>query len=1251
MQIIQLPAILPGNLDLTAINEQLKNRAAQLDWSSVISANEQHLAVLLNGLSLDDSDVIDLENSTISDNIAQKVVHFLNNHQNIETNPPSILPTLSYYQIRAKLEQAILDDLLGPAGKDYEEIDEMRVSDRYLVGLIAPSDRQIVPEETPEQMDELAISGSGTLEEGTTESNILPAEKMFPSAIGMTFCVDGNAKAIKVKAGWGQYERGKSESAKTSTGEAKTLWRRYPIRGTSPDIILKVGTINPWQIDPEKAVFVQGQIRQHHQDWIVTLFLVNGQKEPEIRRDTAWLFQPELSVESADPKYPDIFIKRRLKRQLGKLNPVLFAEEQAMAMQYRDCIEFAVGHGTGVHAEFSPGKYEGEQRHRAFRLATKVVPAYEIPQTTPPTIEEIPGLAGLILDMKELAEIPDLSTALSSLTIAYSEWITQQTAKIADSTADLGDYQEAAKSAMANCQITCDRIQAGIDLLQTDSKVTEAFRFMNLAMWQQRIHSIYAENKRRGEASEWDNIDIPKNRTWRPFQLAFILLNLPSITELDHPDRCHPTDAIADLLWFPTGGGKTEAYLGLTAYTIGLRRLQGDIAGRSGAAGVAVLMRYTLRLLTLQQFQRATTLICACEEIRRQDENKWGKEPFRIGLWVGMKTTPNKTEQSNEFLKQKLGQYQPTSSGSPHQLTNCPWCGSQIDPGKQHIKVESFAKGQGRTLIYCGDALGKCLFTQKQSPTEGLPIVVVDEEIYRRLPTLVIATVDKFAQMPWNGAVQMLFGQVDGYCTRHGFRSPEIEDTNSHPSKYGLPTAKTIPTNALRPPDLIIQDELHLISGALGTLVGLYETAVDGLASWEVNGKIVRPKVIASTATIRQARDQVHNLFLRQVQVFPPQGLDIQDNFFSCQRPPSEDYPGRRYLGICATGRRLKAALIRVYTAVLAASQDLFEKDGDLVDPWMTLVGYFNSMRELGGTRRLVDDDIQSRLEKTDRRGLAKRLRLEVEELTSRKNSTEIPNVLDKLETPFSSEKSNKNNKRKPLDVLLATNMISVGVDVKRLGVMVVTGQPKNTAEYIQATSRVGRSFPGLVFTVYNWARPRDLSHYEQFEHYHATFYQHVEALSITPFAPRAIDRGLAALFVSLVRLAGSELNANDKAGRISRHHPYVEAAINAICDRALAVGDTKTRDLVKQELEAKLDYWLAEAADTTGGKVLGYQTQKDGVTMGLLEQPGQSNWQSFTCLNSLRNVEPNIGLILDDRIPDDDDRPTQSMSETTQLI
>jgi hypothetical protein len=431
-------------------------------------------------------------------------------------------------------------------------------------------------------------------------------------------------------------------------------------------------------------------------------------------------------------------------------------------------------------------------------------------------------------------------------------------------------------------------------------------------------------------------------------------------------DRTGEADAVADLLWFPTGGGKTEAYLGLSAYTMALRRLQGPIAGRSGDYGVAVLMRYTLRLLTIQQFQRATALVCACEILRRADVSTWGKEPFRIGLWVGQRTTPNTTEQSAEALQQAHGQYRATArgSGSPAQLTHCPWCGTAIKPG-QHLKVESHTRGRGRTLTYCGDALGQCAFSARQSPQEGLPVLVVDDEIYRRLPALLIATVDKFAQMPWNGKVQMLFGQVDAYCDRHGFRSPEIEDADSHPKRDRLPAVKTTAHPLLRPPDLIIQDELHLISGPLGTLVGLYETAVDHLCSWEVHGKRVRPKVIASTATIRKAADQVHATFLRTVNVFPPHGLDVTDNFFALQRQPSDAMPGRRYLGICAPGRRLKVALIRVYISLLAAAQTLYEKQGygASADPWMTLVGYFNSLRELGGMRRLVDDALRSLFE------------------------------------------------------------------------------------------------------------------------------------------------------------------------------------------------------------------------------------------------------------------------------------------------
>ena len=561
--------------------------------------------------------------------------------------------------------------------------------------------------------------------------------------------------------------------------------------------------------------------------------------------------------------------------------------------------------------------------------------------------------------------------------------------------------------------------------------------------------------------------------------------------------------------------------------------------------------------------------------------------------------------------------------------------------------MDSFAKGTGRTLIYCGDALGRCAFSERNSPGEGLPVVVVDEEIYRLLPALLISTVDKFAQLPWNGATQMLFGQVNGKCPRHGFRSPTLEDSDSHPAIPGRwPAARSVDHAPLRPPDLIIQDELHLISGPLGTMVGLYEAAVDRLASWEVNEQRVRPKVIASTATIRRAQQQIQALFLRQVRVFPPQALDVEDNFFARQRPTGPDTPGRLYIGICASGRRLKAALIRVYVAYLAAGQYLYQQYGAAIDPWMTAIGYFNSMNELGGMRRLVEDDVRARIGKMAQHGMANRLPPNLEELTSRKSSTDIPRLLDLLETSFDPARDarrkagEQSNGPRPLDVLLATNMISVGVDVKRLGLMIVAGQPKTTAEYIQATSRVGRNAPGLVCVVYNWARPRDLSHYEQFEHYHETFYQNVEALSVTPFALRALDRGLGALLVSYVRLMGTEFNANSRAGSLVAGHPYLKAALTELSDRATQVtGRAEVGRGVLDYLESLKETWLRKAGDTQGGKRLGYQGQRDGLTVPLLEVAGRGERQPFSCLNSLRDVEPSVNLILDDGELDFEDK------------
>jgi hypothetical protein len=1167
----------------------------------------------------------------------------------------SLLQTIpSPMKIREELEQMVLKDLLGPVGGPEEEIDEPSVRDRYLVGMLAPKRQEL----SPEEFDELPQGGSGSVEDGSTESTSPATKTMFPSSFGMTFGVGLKTKALQITARWGHYHRDRSETLTTPSGDKKLVWKRSQREAVSEPIPLTVGRLN-WTPDAEfPQVQVQGLVRKRDH-WSVTLFLVNGQEEPKKLRDTAWLFQPELVVES--PDHGPVFHSRPQQKDPGKADPVTFAEEQEMAMLYRHHVEFGVGHGVSLHADCPGGVCA-----KAHRLSTRVVPTYEVPRTTPPTAADWPKLAGLVVDMKELGEAPTpaLEAKLRPLLTAYAAWIEDRQADLQKP--DLALYQKPGQAALDGCRDTLRRIEAGLRLLREDEKAAEAFRFANLVMWQQRIHTILSLKRRKDEPEDERAIDVPANRSWYPFQLAFILLNLPGITRLDHRDRSDDAEAVADLLWFPTGGGKTEAYLGLSAYTMGLRRLQGPVAGRSGEQGVAVLMRYTLRLLTIQQFQRATALICACEVIRRGDETTWGKEPFRIGLWVGQRTTPNTTDQAAEAIQQEHGgKYKGRGSGSPAQLTNCPWCGAKIQPGRD-IKVEGYAKGRCRTISFCGDVLGRCPFSAKNSPLEGIPVLVVDEEIYRRLPTLLIATVDKFAQMPWNGKVQMLFGQVEGYCGRHGFRSPEVEDADSHPKRDKHPPAKTTPHPLLRPPDLIIQDELHLISGPLGTLVGLYETAVDKLCSWEVNGKTVRPKVIASTATIRKAGDQIHATFLRRVNVFPPNGLDVRDNFFALQRPPSEDLPGRRYVGICAPGRRLKVALIRVYVALLAAAQTLYEKKGygREVDPWMTLIGYFNSMRELGGMRRLVDDDVQTRLKKMDQRGLAVRLLSSVDELTSRKDSTDIPGVLDHLEVTFDppSEAKRKELQRRghfkdlpkrPLDVLLATNMVSVGVDVQRLGLMVVGGQPKTTAEYIQATSRVGRKFPGLVFVAYNWTRPRDLSHYECFEHYHATFYNHVEALSVTPFASGALSRGLTALLVSCVRLQGTEFNANKRAGKIERNHPYVKEAVKTILRRAELVGnatdDGEFLSTLKAELNERLDEWLTEAQQWAGGRVLGYDEERDGITVGLLHRPGLEPWDDFTCLNSLRDVEPNVSLIFQDGGLDADPNFVTAVSEDVE--
>lgn len=1152
------------------------------------------------------------------------------------------LTTATPSAIRDELTQMVIRDLLGPAGGPEEELNQFEdhAYQRYLVGMLGPKGSEIASEE----LDELAVSEGDEGEEGVAESGVPAGGTYFPSSMGLSFVVAADADEIVVEAEWGQYLRIKSATQQTRDGNPANVWKRNPVIAPAISLPLKDGNIALRSLHPDHPlVLLQGRVRLTADGWVVTLFMVNQQEERTRRgepKDEVWLFQPKLRVHGAE--HQPIFVQRKnAKADLSRMDPLTREETETLEMLYRHQREFAVGHGISVHATLPEPLAE-----RAVRVETEWVPMFEVPQQTPRSAADDENLTGLSMDMKALAELPKegLIASLRHIEIAYRIWIKVEEAKLTLPAEKLEGHEEAAHRAVKNCGRALERIKAGVDLIEINPVAEEAFRFANRAMWQQRIHSTFSRKVRKKELMVEDGVttlDVPKNRSWRLFQMAFVLLNLPSLTDLHHPDRSHETDAVADLLWFATGGGKTEAYLGLTAYTLAMRRLQGEMEGRRGDHGIAVLMRYTLRLLTLQQFQRAAALICACETIRRDDVGKWGETPFRLGLWVGNKTTPNTLAAAANALRQKNVGGKPSGSGTPHQITSCPWCGSEIR--EQHLRVYEAPSDIGRCVTYCGDNLGRCEFTERHSPREGLPVMVVDEEIYRRPPSLLIATVDKFAQMPWNGLTQMLFGKVTEVCDRHGFLSPEVQDGQSHPARNGLPSVKNRPHAFLRPPDLVIQDELHLISGPLGSMVALYEAAVDELCSWVVGGRKVRPKVVTSTATIRRAADQVQKLFVRKLEVFPPQGTSIRDSFFAIQRPVGPEYPGRRYLGISAFGRRYPVTMIRSYVAHMAAAQVLYNKYDRLADPWMTLAGYFNSIRELAGTRRLVEDDIRARLRDTDQRGLAKRRVRALEELTSRKSGTDIPKILDRLEASFDKTlEAQRSAERKegqratssvPYDVILATNMISVGVDIERLGLMLVAGQPKNTSEYIQATSRVGRSSdgPGLVCTVFNWARPRDLSHYERFEHYHETFYKHVEALSVTPFSARALDRGLTGVMVSLMRLLEDRLNANMKAGEVTDTDQLWARVFDVLIERGgNATHDPAVASRIKEMLNRRRDEWLRRVHNQKDHR-LGYKPE-GGATVGLLEQASEKNWEMFTCLSSLRDVEGTVDLILDQR-------------------
>ena len=632
--------------------------------------------------------------------------------------------------------------------------------------------------------------------------------------------------------------------------------------------------------------------------------------------------------------------------------------------------------------------------------------------------------------------------------------------------------------------------------------------------------------------------------------------------------------------------------MGLIAFAIAYRRLTAtEETEYEKDGGVTVFLRYTLRLLTTQQRDRLMRLIVAMERLREKNPELYGKERITIGFWVGGNVTPNKFSDYSDTDQFKKKEF---IRKLTKQIIKCPYCGKVITKDEYEINE----KGKS-VKIHCADSL--CMFSKRSGRT--IPVYLVDEEIYAKCPTVIISTVDKFARLPWTEQAGLIFGKTDRYCTRCGHIAIGERHAGRHKADgaAGLEKAETVQCKPFYPPELIIQDELHLITGPLGTIYGGYETVVEEMCCIEKNGKKIRPKYVVSTATIKNAGEQIKYLYGREkFMQFPPSGFDTRDSFFIKEVPlpvnnlanASEEElqtmaangqkPFRQYVGVCASGQSVKTTLIRLYSIILQTALDLSKEPEfeDYIDPYYTLIGYFNSIRELGGAVRLLDDDIASRIRVVKNKYNSPEPRyLNFEgkkEITSRIPSWEIAQVLEKLAVSF-----DKNKERQGCyDVVIATNMIAVGMDVDRLGLMSVVGQPKQNSEYIQATSRVGRQYPGVIFTVYNPYRPRDLSNYENFAGFHSQMYRYVEGTTATPFAARARDRVLHALVVALLRLQIETMADNSGASNINN---IAESQINEIKDKILArvkITSAASYADTEKEIDEFINVWKNIAKD-----------------------------------------------------------------------
>jgi len=984
--------------------------------------------------------------------------------------------------------QCILEEVdryfVGPGTED--EIIKDNPWDFYHTAMLWPVGELIDPDEDEQE---------GGAERGDAAEGILNmANCAQQSAMGISTQLEKVDQAVTIDFTWGEYigfcdchaERTAKENwRKERQQHGPNAWQREGYRDRCKINISAVSLKPKEKIYSNDGIEVRSILRETDEAIILTVVLINKRDYTPENRYSRIIYQPEVKV-SAQTNVP-------FKGRVNTGNKVDDDEFWLYELLYHNAKQYAVGHGCSAQWDeaadiVSEVKSIWIPRQKVTKASADLPVNFSCGKKTP-LFSDTEFLNLDVLSKQDNKTV--IIKKLKNLTAVYSQWIKDREDEIPMITEGFGnDKPWVIKVAEDNIQICRDqfeRIDEGIDYL-ADEKNSHAWQAFCLA------NEAIAASMRKAR---------PDKPRWRIFQLAFVLLALPSAMERGHEDR-----DVLDLIWFPTGGGKTEAYLGLSAMLLFYRRL--TAATPEEAAGTAVLTRYTLRLLTIQQFERAATMICAANFVSAQYSEFEAHKAFTIGLFVGASATPNYLKGAAEIL---------AGEGNDDQCTTlpvqkCPWCKSDL-----HEHQQTISEGTKELITPCSNS--DCDFNA------GLPIAIVDEQIYEHPPSIVIGTVDKFAMMAWVPEMKVLFG------------------------------------SGTSRPDLIIQDELHLISDALGTVTSLYEGAIDYLTQTE-EGPV---KIVGSTATIRRAEEHVRKLFNRKLAQFPPSGISASDSFFY----QVDDTQDRLYVGLQCQGRSPKHSLSRLSGNISQANMYL---DDDCKDPFYTLVMYFNSLRELGGALVLLEDDVPRYLDSLPLPPeQAIRRLIQKQELTSQLNQQQLGEILEQLNMGKDKDPDNP-----AVDVVLSTNMISVGVDVGRLNVMIVNGQPKNTAEYIQASSRVGRepNSAGIVFAMYNWTRPRDRSHYERFKTFHLAFYRHVESTSVTPYASRARDRALHAVLFAMARQSIEELREDVSAGNILQQgvRQQVEDLAEYIIERA-GIVDSAEQNSTRDDLKNLIEYWV----------------------------------------------------------------------------